>query len=70
MVKLLVIEYEEGCGFNCKTICEDGYEYWASKRPFNRVEMQNRINRFLKDNLNGIVEQEMIYSLPFNIKGK
>ena len=65
MRKLVVIEYREGCGYNCQTITEHG-SYWASRYPFNRVEMQNRINRFVSENPNGTVEQHMVYSEPFS----
>ena len=74
-MKLLVIEYDDGSGYNCKTIPDsdcvlhvsDGL--WASRRPFNRVEMQNRINRFLKDNPGGIVRQDLVHSPLFETGG-
>jgi len=66
MVKLTVIEYQEGCGYNCQTVTEHG-SWWASRRPFNRVEMQRRIDRFCLDNPEGVVEQQMIYSQEFAV---
>jgi len=65
-MQMLIIEYEEGCGYNSHVTADNGDEWWASKRPFNRVEMQNRLNRFLAENPSAIVEQEMIYSIPFS----
>jgi hypothetical protein len=64
MVKLIVIEYREGCGYNCQTVTETG-SWWASRYPFNRAEMQRRIDRFRLDNPKGVVEQQMVYSPEF-----
>lgn len=63
-IKFLVIEYEEGCGYNsCTTI--DDFPVWASRRPFNRVEMQRRVDRFHAEYPDVTIEQQMVYSPPF-----
>ena len=67
MTTLLVIEYAEGCGYNCGTYVAGSEPCWASRRPFNRAEMEGRIAHFLKHCPSGKIVQHMVYSLSFTV---
>jgi len=63
--KIVIIEYPEGCGFNACTVFskESGLmDYWHSRHPFNRSEMQKIYERFA-DHVK--IEQYMQGSEPF-----
>lgn len=64
MQKLVVIEYEEGCGYNCQRISDVG-SYWASRYPFNRAQTQRMVLGYIKDFPEIEIEQHMIYTPPF-----
>lgn len=68
-MKLLVIEYAEGCGYNCQVTNGQG-SFWASRYPFNRAQMQARIDRYCKDFPAIEVEQQMVYSQEFAVPNK
>jgi len=74
-IELLVIEYSEGCGYNARVTSEvlnqnkeiEMYSYWVSKYPFNRSNMQQRINRMIKEFPQIVITQDMVYSENFAI---
>lgn len=65
--KLIVIEYTSGSGFNAKTVFTRNsgvMSYWHSEHPYNRAEMQARVNRYAAEGVK--IEQHMVYSDAFD----